>query len=113
METLLKQTAPVYNTAAHGNTWSNFINWCTAQEHNRFVWLGVALAGHGCMLTPLTLAVVLLNGNNLVFFMIAMVAMAMTLVTNLAAMPTKVTIPVFLFSILVDVALIVATALSV
>ncbi|RYY21310.1 MAG: hypothetical protein EOO04_18475 [Chitinophagaceae bacterium] len=112
METFLKQTAPVYNTSVQRNTWSNFISWCTAQEPNRFVWLGVALAGHGCMLTPLTLAVILLNGNNLMFFMIAMVAMAMTLVTNLAAMPTKITIPVFLLSILVDVALIVATTLS-
>ncbi len=111
METLLKQTAPAYNTA-QPNAWTNFINWCTGQEPNRFVWLGVALAGHGCMLTPLTLAVILMNGNNLVFFMTAMVAMALTLVTNLAAMPTKITIPVFFFSILVDIALIVATGLS-
>ena len=32
--------------------------------------------------------------------------MAMALVTNLAAMPTKVTIPIFFLSVLIDIAVI-------
>jgi hypothetical protein len=47
--------------------------------------------------------------------MTGMVAMGIALVTNLAAMPTKVTIPAFLFSVLIDITVIAAcvfTALS-
>jgi hypothetical protein len=34
--------------------------------------------------------------------------MGMSLVTNLAAMPTKITIPVLVFSILIDIAIVVS-----
>ena len=34
-------------------------------------------------------------------------AMAIALVANLAAMPTKITIPVFFFSVLIDIVVIV------
>ena len=71
------------------------------------LWLGFALAGQGCILAPLAVLTVLATGGNLVLFMIALVAMAMTLVTNLAAMPTRITIPFFFASILLDVAVIV------
>ena len=50
---------------------------------------------------------VLLAGTNLTLFVIAIVAMGMSLVTNLAAMPTKITIPVFFLSILIDIAIII------
>lgn len=49
---------------------------------------------------------VLLAGTNLTLFIIAIAAMGMSLVTNLAAMPTKTTIPVFVLSILIDLAVI-------
>lgn len=45
---------------------------------------------------------VLLAGANLTLFIVAIAAMGMSLVTNLAAMPTKITIPVFALSILID-----------
>lgn len=73
-----------------------FINWCERQEETRLLWVGIALAGHGCVLTPLTIMVVVLAGASLSLFMVAIAAMAMSLVTNLAAQPTKITIPVFI-----------------
>ena len=85
-----------------------FINWCDNQQENRLLWLGLALAGHGCILTPLTIFAVILAGTNIILFMAALVAMSMALVTNLAALPTKYTIPIFLFSILVDLGIIIA-----
>jgi len=85
-----------------------FMNWCKAQDENRFMWIGIALAGHGCVLTPLTVMAVLLAGTNMFLFVLAIVAMGMALVTNLAAMPTKITIPIFILSILIDIAIVIA-----
>ena len=73
------------------------------------LWLGIALTGHGSILTPLTVMAVLLAGTNLYLFILAIVAMGMSLVTNLAAMPTKITIPVFILSILIDIAIVISS----
>ena len=85
-----------------------FFAWCKGQEQNRLLWLGIILAGHGCILTPLTVMAVLLAGTNMVLFVLAIAAMGMSLVTNLAAMPTKITIPVFLLSVLIDIAIAIS-----
>lgn len=85
-----------------------FFTWSKEQEENRFLWIGIALAGHGCILTPLTVMAVLLAGTNMFLFILAIVAMGMSLVTNLAAMPTKVTIPVLVLSILLDIAIVIS-----
>jgi hypothetical protein len=90
---------------------TKFFDWSLGQDKNRFMWLGVILAAHGCVLTPLTVMAVLLAGTNMVLFILALVAMGMSLVTNLAAMPTKVTIPVFIFSVLIDIAIIFSCVL--
>ena len=52
---------------------------------------------------------VLLAGTNMFLFILAIVAMGMSLVTNLAAMPTKITIPVLVLSILIDIAIVIAS----
>lgn len=49
---------------------------------------------------------VLLAGTNLTLFIVAIVAMGMSLVTNLAAMPTKITIPVFVLSVIIDLVVV-------
>jgi hypothetical protein len=85
---------------------TQFLNWCKAQDRNRLLWLGIALSAHGCIITPVTIMAVLLAGTNLVLFILAIVAMGAVLVTNLAAMPTKITLPVLIVSILVDIAII-------
>ena len=84
------------------------ITWCKTQEESRLLWLGIILAAHGCILTPITVMVVMFTGNNLYLFVLAIAAMGMTLVTNLAALPTKITIPVFVFSILIDLAIVIS-----
>src|SRR2546421_8502716 len=76
-----------------------FFSWCKAQEKNRLGWLAVVLTGHGCIITPLTVFVIILTGNNMFFWAIAIAAISMSLITNLAALPTKITIPVFFFSL--------------
>ncbi len=112
MENIMHQTIPVTYTAenTHQSAFSLFINWCSGQEHNRFGWLGAALASHGCVFTPITMFAIILSGNNMFFWSLALVAMGMALVTNLAAMPTKITIPVFFLSILIDLGVIISCA---
>ena len=85
---------------------SKFMTWCQAQEKSRFGWLGLILTIHGCVITPITLFIIVMAGNNIALWGIAMGAMAMSLITNLAALPTKITIPVFFFSLIIDFAII-------
>ena len=86
---------------------SKFITWCSGQEKNRLGWLGAILVIHGCVLTPITLFAVVLTGTNFALYIATLVAMGIAVVTNLAAMPTKVTIPVFFLSVLIEVAVII------
>jgi len=90
----------------HISLLSRFFSWCIGQEKNRLLWLGLILALHGCIITPLTVMAVLLAGTNFALFVLAIVAMGLSLVTNLAAMPTKITIPVFALSIMVDLVVV-------
>ena len=111
MHTTLEQSInPTFTQTSTSNTlWSKFMNFCKGQEQNRLLWLGIALAGHGCIITPLTVMAELLEDTNFFLFIAAFVAMGMSVVTNLAAMPTRITIPVFILSILIDIAIVVAT----
>lgn len=84
-----------------------FINWCRSQEEYRLGWLAVIITGHACVITPLTALFVILAGNAPLFWALSIGAIAMALVTNLAALPTKITIPVFFLSILIDIAVII------
>jgi len=86
---------------------TRFFKWCIGQEQYRLAWLAAILAIHGCMLTPITVLAVFAGGNSIVMWPFAIGAMAIALISNLAAMPTKYTIPIFFFSVLIDVALIV------
>jgi hypothetical protein len=106
--TTFNQSITVAQEQSSSSLWTRFINWCHGQEESRLLWLGVALTGHGCILTPLTVIAVLLAGTNLFLFVLALIAMGMSLVTNLAAMPTKITIPVFFLSILIDIAIVIS-----
>ena len=107
--------SPVYQAIEHRQTnpslYFRFITWAAGQEKNRFMWLGLALFAHGCVLTPLTMFVVLITGSSFLFAMAALGAMALSLVVNLAALPAKITVPAFLASIVLDVVLIVASLL--
>lgn len=112
MQTILQQQADTTYVESQVKVpvLTRFMRWSESQEKYRFGWLAFILTSHGCVLTPLTLFAVILSGASLPLFIAVIVAMGMALVTNLAAMPTKVTIPVFFLSILIDVAVVVACA---
>lgn len=106
------QAIPVNYTerTASASIFKKFMQWCEGQQTNRLLWIGVILAAHGCILTPLTVMVVFLGGTaNIALVVTAIAAMGLALVTNLAALPTKITIPAFALSIIVDIAIIAIT----
>lgn len=91
---------------------SRFINWADSQEKNRFGWVAAILAIHGCVLAPITVLVMVFAANNMLSWGFVIGAMAIALISNLAAMPTKVTIPVFFLSVLIDLFVIAASLFS-
>ncbi len=109
METTIQQTLPstYSNSATKISLWKRFINWADSQEENRFGWTAFAIAGHGCVFTIITVAVILATGNNFIFWPFAIAAMAVSLISNLAAMPTKIIIPTLFITVLIDIAIIV------
>jgi hypothetical protein len=94
------------------SVWSRFISWCNGQEENRIVWLASGLACHGCFMTPVTLFAVMSSSNSIFLWALVIAAMTMALVTNLAALPTKITIPIFFLSILIDLGVILSCIIS-
>ena len=108
METTFKDlyAHPVSTTTV--SPWKKFIDWCDGQEKYRLGWLATSLSLHGCVLTILSMFAVVLAGNHFIFWPFIIGAMGITLVVNLAAMPTKITIPVFFFSVLVDLVIIIS-----
>ena len=79
------------------NFLTRFLNWCNTQESNRFLWLGVTFfAQIGLMLPLAAFSILFLGGNNFLLWIIICAVNLPTLVLNLAALPTKVTLP-FLF----------------
>ena len=108
MQTLQHSLSPaLFRTERNQSALSRFIAWCTDQEKFRFGWLATIIAIHGCVLAPITVLAITLGTNHMAYWGMAIGAMAIALVANLAAMPTKITIPVFFFSVLVDISLIV------
>ena len=84
-----------------------FFDWCEKQEKDRLLWVGIAVGGHGCVFTPMTLLFIMLAGNSFVLWHFAIGAMAMSLIVNLAALPTKITIPILFLSLAIDLVIIV------
>jgi hypothetical protein len=107
METLQHAYAPEMVTERKRSLISRFFAWCETQEESRLLWLGIIVGGHGCVITPLTLLFIMLAGNPVIFWPFAIAAMTMALVVNLAALPARITIPIFLFSLLIDLFVII------
>lgn len=108
MQTIQHSYSPaLLRTERKQSALSRFFEWCNGQERFRFGWVATIIAIHGCVLAPITVLAIALGTNHIAYWGVAIGAMAMALVANLAAMPTKITIPVFFFSILLDIVLIV------
>jgi len=94
--------------AARVNSLRKFISWCDQQEKNRLLWLGLGIMGHIGMILPLTLlSILFLANNNFALWIVVLCANVPVLALNLAAQPPKVTIPVMLSSLIINIAIVV------
>jgi len=91
--------------------WKRFITWCDSQEEYRLGWTAGIFFGHSCIFTILTVLSIIFTGNHFIFWPFAILAIASPLITNMAALPTRIVIPVFFSSLLVDL-LIIAFCLA-
>jgi hypothetical protein len=109
MQTVLQKTNyhSYIRNETHASSWKKFIDWTKKQEEDRFLWMAIAIGGHGCFFTIITLLMILFTGNHFIFWPFAIAAMAVTVVTNLAALPTIITIPIFFLSLLMDIVIII------
>lgn len=78
------------------------------QEGSRLFWMGLALLGGIGTIVPLTLlAVVFFADNNFALWVIVCAINVPVLILNLAAQPTKVTLPVLFFAWAINALIIV------
>ena len=87
-----------------------FFQWAAGQDEvNHIGWVGATVTIMAAIFFPLTMAVILLNGALFGFIIAAMAALALVVITNLAALPTKYTIPFFFLGILADVVIMIVS----
>ena len=83
----------------HSNIATRFLNWCEAQESNRFLWLALSFFLQIGMILPLTAySIIFFGGNSFLLWIIVCTVNIPTLVLNLAALPTKTTLPFLFFA---------------
>jgi len=86
---------------------SSFLEWCSGQEKNRFLWLGVSLMGSIATALPLTLLAIVFGANNeFALWVIACAANVPVLIINLAAQPVKYSLIVMFTAWIVDLLII-------
>lgn len=87
---------------------NRFSAWCASKEEKRIFWQGTILTLHACFLTPVSFVAAMLAGVDHYLYIPVIIAIAITVISNLAALPTRITIPVFFLSILIDLGVIIA-----
>jgi hypothetical protein len=87
--------------------WKNFLVWCDTQQENRFMWMALIIVGHSTFITVITILAITYSGNHFIYWPAAIGGLMACLVVNIAGQPTRITIPVFFVSIIIDVVIIV------
>lgn len=88
-----------YGVKSNENILTRFLSWCTAQEDNKFLWLGITFFGQIGVTLPITVYCInFFGGNNMLLWIIACMTAVPALILNLGAAPTKITLPVLFFS---------------
>jgi hypothetical protein len=82
---------------------TRFIQWATAEDvKHHIAWVGASVTCMTAVFFPLTMSVILVNGAAFGLIITAMVSLVLVVTANLAAMPTRYTIPLLFLGILID-----------
>jgi hypothetical protein len=99
-------TAFHHERSEHVSLWKRFIAWCDRQQENRFLWMAFGIVSHSTFITVITILAITYSGNHFIYWPFVIGAMMACLVVNIAGQPTKITIPVFFISIIIDAVII-------
>ncbi len=87
-----------------------FFRWADGQDAaHRIGWAGASLVVTAAVMFPLTMSAILFNGAAFSLIVGAIISLSTVIVMNLAALPTRYTIPAFFAGILLDAGLIIAS----
>jgi len=93
------------------NYLTRFLTWCKAQETDKFLWLALTFFAQIGLALPVTaFSIVFLGGNNYLLWIIICAVNVPTLVLNLAALPTKITLPFLFFAWVTELVIILYCA---
>jgi len=110
MSTTLHSAHPivVYGSVSRKpSVFARFIDWAAKQDASQHIgWLGVSVISMTAVFFPMTMTAILFHGGSFGLIIAAMTSLVLVVVTNLAALPTKYTIPFFLLCIAIDVVVI-------
>jgi hypothetical protein len=111
MNTLIyNQYYPESALRKHPETILNrFLIWTNEEGKNRIAWVGISITMMTAVFFPVTMASILLHGASFPLIIGAMSSLILVVVPNLAALPTRHTIPAFFTGILIDIILIGAS----
>lgn len=82
------------------------IHWADGLQVQRLPILAAMLTIHGCVTVPLTMVLMNFAGVTIASLSIVVLATFAILVTNLAALPTKITVPTYLIATAIHLAVI-------
>ncbi|HVY74814.1 MAG TPA: hypothetical protein VG890_08300 [Puia sp.] len=84
---------------------ARFFAWAEREEETNHVkWVGISVTAMAAAIFPLAMAVILSNGALFGLIIVAMIPLVLVVITNLAAMPVKYTVPCLLIGTLIEVA---------
>jgi len=108
MSTIVHHYPHTHVKVHHLTLWKKFIQWCEKQEENKLGWLAASFVVHGCILVPMTVMIIAASGNNFVFVALALGSMIIAITTNLSDLHTKVSLPVFFSTLVLDILIIIS-----
>jgi len=88
---------------------ARYLSWVKNQEKNHIAWLGISITAMSAVFFPITMSAILFNGADFKLIIGAMISLSLVVITNLATLPTKYTIPALALGVLMDIALIIAS----
>ena len=87
-----------------------FFKWAADEDEKHHIgWVGGTVTAMTAVFFPISMAAILANGAAFGLIIAAMSALVLVVVTNLAAMSTRYTIPFFFLGILIDAIAIIAS----
>jgi hypothetical protein len=94
------------------NVLGRWLDWAAKQDEEYHVgWVGFSIFFMSGVVFPLTLTAILLNGASFGLIIASMISLVLVVVGNIAALPTKYTIPFLFVGILIDIVAIVLSFL--